>query len=150
MIDVGMDYETAVKATGRLILPVGRYELQVSEIRPSNTQEGRPQWGWEFNILNSDTHPEFIGRKIFINSVLPWLDPSTGKIDTSGLFVLIGNGKNDAGILGGIGKRWQGNSFDDTPQLYIGTIGKADVKVSIIKKGTYAGQEQNTFAWIAA
>ena len=141
MIDVGMSYEEAVKSTGRLVLPVGRYELQVSDIRPGNTSEGRPQWGWEFNVLGSDSHPEMIGKKVFINSVLPWISPTDGKVDTSGLFILIG-------ILGGIGMPWTGSSFDDTPSLYIGAIGRADVKVSVIKNGQYAGDSQNSYKWI--
>jgi hypothetical protein len=146
MIDVEMSFGKAEMETKRLVLPVAKYSFMVDDIKPGNTQAGRPTWSWKLRVTSCDAHPELVGRNTFINTVLPWLDPATGKIDTSGMFVLVG-------LLGGLCMGWKGTQFDDTPALYMGGTATADVSVKVrtVKDQATGNEEQiedNTYKWI--
>lgn len=117
------------------LLDSGTYEFQVRGIDSTQTGEasktpGRPMLKWELEIVN---HPEYQGRRVFYNTVLPWVNQ--GQLDTSGCGLLVA-------VTKGVGKPWTGAAINTDE--YLGLTGQVVIGQAPMKSGARKGEMGQT------
>ncbi|MEM2125010.1 MAG: hypothetical protein QXQ53_01270 [Candidatus Methanosuratincola sp.] len=80
-----MTFEKAEELAKMPLVEPGTYEFVVDRIDDSNTVDGRPRWVVFLRIVNNE---RFANRVLIYNAVLPWIDPTTGQWDTTGIGLL--------------------------------------------------------------
>ena len=123
-IDLGVNYEDVKDEDKFEAAPGGVYQFIVASIEPKTSGKGRPmlKWTLEFQYEGKT-------RKLFNNTVLPWINPESGELDAGGVGMLVAQCK-------GVGLPWTGQKF--MTEEYIGRGGSAEVvqKPRQIKAGT--------------
>ncbi len=137
MIDMGVDFEDVKNSDSFEPVPSATYEFQVRDIKFKETGEhsktpGRPMLCWEIELIND---PAVAGRRLFYNTVLPWVNPATGQQDTAGCGLLVAMAK-------GVGKPWTGTQI--STDEYLGSMGFVLVGQAPMKSGPRAGEMSNT------
>ena len=135
VVDLGVDFDDVKDQDIIEPMPVGTYEFQVESVEETTASEsGRPMLKWVHNIIN---HPEYNGRKLFNNTVLPWVDPKTGERDIN-VFGLVAQCKT-------LGVPWQGRALNT--EEYVGLVGKCEVK-QVPKRVKELDPESGKVKWV--
>ena len=95
----GITPEWADKAARIPPIPAATYEFALDRIDEGNTMDGRPRWGVYLRVIND---PKYPNRTLYYGCVLPWINPSTGQWDVSGIGFL-------TNLKDGVGVPWQGD-----------------------------------------
>lgn len=138
IVDLGVDFDEVKDMDQFEVLDSGTYEFQVRNVDVTQTGEtsktpGRPMLKWELEIIG---HPTANGRRLFYNTVLPWVNPAKpGERDTSGCGLLVA-------IAKGVGKPWTGGQINTDE--YLGLTGFVEVGQGTIKGGPRKGEPTNT------
>jgi hypothetical protein len=111
-IDIGLNFEEAQKESGFQPIPEDDYKAQVIEgviVRtgPLSKTPGRPMVKWTLEVIE---HPDYKGRKLFYNTLLPMIDQSTGELIKTGLGFLVS-------FCEATGIHWDGGRFDTSAYL---------------------------------
>jgi len=114
-IDVCIDFQKAEAEVEESRKPPApsNYEARcvaadVKNSGPNSKMPGRPYINWTVEIINS---PDFNGKKIFHMTQLPWANPDTGEIVTSGIGFLVD-------LTKAMNKPWVGGKLETSD--YIG------------------------------
>jgi len=114
MIDLGLNQDQMEHLSRPPLVPDGSYEFTVDHIdelnlNPDGTPDGlaRPRLVWWLRVIN---RPD-INRMVRYSTPLPWKDPKTGEIITSGIGFL-----ND--ILSGINVQLSGTKLAPKETYY--------------------------------
>src|SRR3990167_6368876 len=129
-IEIGLNFLVAEKEAEEGLKPVppADYSFLVEgvEIKASGEMSktpGRPYLNWTLSIIN---HPEYSGKKLFYSSPLPWQNPLSGKLETSGINFLVDMCKS-------LGQPWSGERIQT--EMYIGRTGTARVSQKVASSG---------------
>ena len=135
VIDMNVPADVVSKLDTFELLESGTYEFQIRNIEQKQTGQesnspGRPMLTWELEIIG---HPQYQGRRVFYNTVLPWVNQ--GQLDTSGCGLLVA-------ITKGVRKPWTGSAINT--EDYLGLTGPVVIGQAPIKKGGRAGEMGQT------
>ena len=122
----GLDFASAEKEVeeSRKPLPEGDYQVQIESVEHKVGKEsGRPYLNWMLNVFNN---AQYNGKKIFYSTPLPWTNPSSGKLESTGLNFLVD-------LCKAFGKPWEGGKLQT--EQYIGAMGNARVAIKMDTKG---------------
>ena len=98
-IDLGVNYEDVQNEDKFEPAPVGVYPFTVASIEPKTSGKGRPMLKWTLEFQHDGKT-----KKLFNNTVLPWLNPETGELDAGGVGMLVSQCK-------AVGLPWPGQKF---------------------------------------
>ena len=112
-IDLGVNYDDVQDEDKFEAAPGGVYSFIVASIEPKTSAKGRPMLKWTLDFQH-----EGKTRKLFNNTVLPWLNPETGELDAGGVGMLVAQCK-------AVGLPWTGQKF--VTEGYIGRGGSVEV-----------------------
>jgi len=139
-VNIGLDFLAAEQEAEEALKPIPPfdYTFQVEGIEPklsglTSKTPGRPYLNWTLSIINS---PEYSGKKLFYSTPLPYHNPSSGKLETSGINFLVDMCK-------ALGRPWQGGTFQT--ELYIGAVGNARVGQRVGQNGRPQNQVDSVF-----
>jgi len=130
-IEIGLDFAEAEREVEEQRRPAsqGDYTLQVDappDLKASGQQSkspGRPYLNWRLSIINDSS---FQGKKVFYSTPLPWTNPTTQQLETSGINFLVD-------LTKALGKPWAGGKLQT--EAYVGLTCKARVGVKMDNKG---------------
>ena len=126
----GLDFAAAEKEVeeSRKPLPESDYQFRIDSVEHKIGQtSGRPYLNWTMVVIN---HSEYSNKKFFYSTPLPWVNPQTQKLESTGLNFLVD-------LCKATGKPWSGGGLQT--ERYIGAVGNARL---IIKMDTN-GRPQN-------
>lgn len=139
-LDIELTFEKAKELSALKPISPGTYEFSVARIEVGNTAVGRPQWTCFLKVEGS---PEYNNRELRYNVPLPWIDPITGKVDVSGIGLLVN-------LVQGVGATWFGDlkNHDVQDALRLSLIGaRGFMRVGIrkrVREDTGEEVEENT------
>lgn len=110
-------------------MPNATYDFQIVSAEPKETGEGRPTINWTLGIINN---PEYIGRKVFYNTPMPWM--KDGQKDISGIGFLVA-------LVKAVRHPWDGSNFPS--EEYIGLTGQTELKQKPKQEQNAAGKWVN-------
>jgi len=126
VIELGVNFEDVKHLDEFEPVPNGDYQFIVAGVESKNSQAGRPMLKWTLNVTHDGKE-----RKLFYNTVLPWVKDDG--LDTGGLGMLVQ-------ITKALGKPWTGQAL--STEDYIGLAGMCQViqKPKQVKQldGSYA------------
>jgi len=125
-INLGVDFSDVKDSDVFEPLPNATYDFTVYSVEEKTAASSRPMLKWVLTIIHEGKE-----RKLFYNTVLPWM--KDGEWDLSGMGMLVG-------LTKALGKPWTGTQL--STEDYLGLAGRADVhqKPKQIKQsdGSYA------------
>ena len=122
----GLDFAAAEREVeeSRKPLPESDYQFRIDSVEHKIGQaSGRPYLNWTMVVIN---HSEYSNKKFFYSTPLPWVNPQTQKLESTGLNFLVD-------LCKAVGKPWSGGKL--LTEMYIGAIGSAKIGIKLDQNG---------------